>query len=192
MNFNHLITQNNSKLRIGIFTILTLAGTFLPATSYALFCPNNFNQINIGDSIDYVTQQCGAPSTQNTKDKPQEGPQEWSYFIPQTVSSDSLQQQQGTLKTSVTFDANDKAINISVNGIGVGSTTLCNSPIQLGATREQVKAACGKPSFIDKQNGASDALGQPPPPDKITTFVYGSGTTPATLTFENGKLTEKK
>src|SRR3990167_2810502 len=97
-----------------------IAFTFLPYSAFAFFCPNNFSQIEMGNTIEQVTAACGKPTKEVTKDAEPTVPQEWSYYIPQTVSSDSLQQQSGTLKTSVTFDKDGKAINISVNGIGVG------------------------------------------------------------------------
>ena len=181
---------------------LTLIFAFIfPISSYAFFCPTNFNQINVGDSIDQVTTQCGKPTTQETKEQAGEVAQEWSYYISQTVATATTDQAQGTLKTQITFDASGKAVNISVNGIGVGSTTVCGqTTIQLGDTREAIKAACGDPVFIRKQDTTTppsgpqqptNTLGQPQPSTKITTFTYSSNP-PVTLTFENGKLTGKQ
>lgn len=166
-----------------------IASTLLaPSISFAFFCPNNFNQIEIGDSIQTVTKQCGKPDKEETTTVTKEGPQEWSYYIPQTVSTTAMSQEQGTLKTQITFDENNKAINISVNGIGVGSSTICGTPINLGDSRDTVKSACGKPSFINKQQPAT---GQPPDETKITEFTYNSNP-PGKLIFENGKLKEKQ
>lgn len=110
--------------------IIYLIILFTPSSlSYAFFCPTNFNQIDYGNTMDQVSQQCGKPDSQDTKDVTQEGPQEWSYFVPQTVSTTALSPMQGTLKTQITFDASGSAINISVNGIGVGSTTICGNLI---------------------------------------------------------------
>ena len=61
-----------------IFTFICM-----PLSSYAFFCPNNFNQINYGDTIATVQTQCGKPDKQETKNSKPEGPQEWSYFIPE-------------------------------------------------------------------------------------------------------------
>lgn len=178
-----------NKVNIFIFSL------FFPSISAAFFCPTNFNQIYVGDSIDQVRKQCGKPMVEETKEKEAEGPQEWSYFIPQTVvntvTTTSLQPLQGTLKTQISFDKSGKAINISVNGIGVGSTTICaNKTIQLGDTRDTIKNACGEPSFINKQNNpdATGSMGsQPPQVSKITTFTYEK----ATLKFVNGKLVDR-
>ncbi len=164
--------------------MFAIVAIFFPCAAFAFFCPNNFSQINMGDTIDQVTSACGKPDKEETKDVEARMPQEWSYYIPQTVSSDSLQQQSGTLKTTISFDKDGKAINISVNGIGVGSTTICsNQTVQLGSTMEQIKDACGKPSFINKQQPE----GTESKKSKVTTFTYGD----KTLTFTNGVLTER-
>lgn len=171
------------KKRILFFSLLH----FLPITAYAFFCPTNFNQIDYGNSIEEVIQQCGKPDNEKGSLESNDKiiPQEWNYFIYQTVATTNLSPVQGTLKTSITFDENDKAINISVNGIGVGSTTICNQPIQLGDSKETVKAACGEPSFINRQQNANV------PPIVVSRFFYNTNP-PATLIFENGRLKEKQ
>lgn len=172
------------------FAVLAL--TALPSLSFAFFCPTNFSQIEFGMTVDQVTQLCGKPDTQKESTKENENvPQEWSYFIQQTVSMGNNQNAQGTLKTTVTFDESGKAINISANGIGVGATSLCGSSIQLGDTRDKIKSACGDPAFVNKQTAPTNG-NPPPPPTKVVEFNYSSVTPPATLIFENGKLTEKK
>jgi hypothetical protein len=161
--------------------------TFLPYSAFAFFCPNNFSQIEMSNTIDQVTQACGKPDKEETKDAEPTVPQEWSYYIPQTVAADTMEQQSGTLKASISFDKDGKAINISVNGIGVGSTTICgNHQVQLGSTMDQIKSACGKPSFINKQQPETIG-GVEQKKSKITTFTYGK----STLTFTDGILTGK-
>jgi len=162
-----------------IFLLVTLS-----PLSHAFFCPNNFSQIEMGDTIDKVTATCGKPDKEVTKDMEPVVPQEWSYYIPQTVASDTMEQQSGTLKTSVTFDKDGKAINISVNGLGVGSSTICGAPIQLGSTMDQIKAACGEPSFVNKQQPATSSA-PTQPKSKQTQFMYGT----STLIFTDGVLT---
>ena len=173
--------------------ISSLAFFMLPSISFAFFCPTNFNQIDYGMTPDQVIQTCGVPSEQKESKKVNDNiPQEWNYYIPQTVDMGGTSQfAQGTLKTSITFDDKGKAINISVNGIGVGATTICgNTNLQLGASKEDVKNACGKPSFVNKQALSADTT--QPPDSKILEYTYSSATPPVTLIFENGKLTEKK
>ncbi len=163
-----------------------------PCISFAFFCPTNFNQIAFGMTVDQVTQICGKPTSQKEYVKPNDNiPQEWVYFIPQTVGmGGSTPQAQGTLRASISFDDKGNAINISVNGIGVGGTTICGgSNVQLGATRDQIKSACGQPSFINKQS--SDTTGQPQSV-KVIELNYANGNPPTILIFENGKLTDKK
>lgn len=163
----------------------------IPSMSFAFFCPKNFNQIDFGMTMDQVTQSCGKPDDQTETTKVNDNvPQEWSYFIAQTVSmGGSTPNAQGTLKTSVVFDSKGKAINISVNGIGVGQSTICGSNIQLGDSKETIKSACGDPSFIAKQPLDPATA---PPPTKVVQFIYSSATPKAILVFENGKLTDKK
>lgn len=162
----------------------------LPSISYAFFCPTNFTQINFGATIAQVTEACGKPDAQSDSKKSDENvPQEWSYYVPQTVAQPGMQKVQGTLKTQLTFDNQGRAINISVNGLGVGATTICGGKmIRLGDTRETVEAACGEPSFINK--GDSNSAG-PVQETNITTFIYNTNP-PTKLIFENGVLTQKQ
>lgn len=172
---------------------LTILITSIPSLTFAFFCPTNFNQIDFGMTADQVSQICGKPDDTREYLKPNDNiPQEWSYYIPQTVSmGGSLQSAQGTLKTSMSFDDKGKAINISVNGIGVGATTICGgNTVQLGDDKERVKSVCGDPSFINKQTlSANPSI---PQGSKVVEFTYLSSTPHVTLIFENGKLTDKK
>lgn len=162
-----------------------------PSLSFAFFCPTNFNQINYGNTTEEVIQACGKPDKQEDSTKQLDNmPQEWSYFLPQAATSNVLSPNgQTTLKTQITFDANGRVINISVNGIGVGASPLCGRLIQLGDTTETIKAACGDPSFVNKQTTPTDSSA-PPSEIKITTFYYSTTTPPAKLVFENGTLKE--
>lgn len=167
---------------------------YLPCTaSFAFFCPNSFNQIYAGSTMEEVIATCGKPDKQETQEIKSQPPQEWSYFIPQAPTLINGMTSRGNLKTQIVFDASGKAINITINNMSTNNTQICGRMIQLGDTRDTIEAACGKPSFINKQNPEaspgelSNALGNTPPPMQITTFTYGS----TTLTFENGKLKEK-
>lgn len=174
------------------FLLSTLiTSLILPSIGFAFFCPTNFNQIEFGMTIEQVTELCGKPVSQKDLVKPNENiPQEWTYYIPQAVGMSSMQQKQGTLKTSVSFDDKGKAINISVNGIGVGASTICGSNVQLGDSRETIETACGKPNFINKQS--ADVSSDQPKEIKVVEFNYSTANPPAILIFEDGKLTEKK
>lgn len=175
-----------------LFLFMT-ASIFLGSSAFAFLCPGNFNQIDFGMTPEQVEQICGKPDLKKEYVKPNDNiPQEWSYFIPQTVNmGGSSQAAQGTLKTSMAFDDKGKAINISVNGIGVGATTICNNnSIQLGDDKDKVERACGKPSMINKQNAGPNA--GVPESFKMMDYIYSSVTPAVTLVFENGKLSEKK
>jgi hypothetical protein len=172
--------------------LILIATTLFPSLSFAFFCPTNFNQIEFGMSIAEVTLACGAPDSQKEYVKENDNiPQEWSYFLTQTVNmGGSSRHAQGTLKTSFTFDDKGKAVNISVNGIGVGASTICGSSIQLGADKETVRNICGNPAFVNKQTTAANPNLQPD--WKMMEFTYSSATPKVTLVFENGRLAEKK
>lgn len=150
--------------------------------SIAMFCPNNLNQIQIGDSIQQVESQCGKPPSQKTYKKASTAPQEWNYFLKINP------QDQGTIKVTFSF-VNNQAINISANGIGVGATAICGSNVVLGANMQTVEAACGKPVSISQLNNVPGQESTPAP--DISEWKF-DGPTPNTLVFENGVLTERK
>lgn len=163
-----------------------LLSSVMVAKANALLCPTNFNHIEAGDTITTIETKCGKPDKQETKPIPPPTPQEWTYYIPQTVSAGGSNQQQGTLKTTISFDASGKAINISVNGIGVGASTICGSMINLGDDLKSVKAACGKPSAVNQQAPDDSSNVKQ---DEQTTFTYNTKP-PTTLTFKNGVLVD--
>lgn len=180
------------RLNLIAASILSLSCSTL---SYAFFCPNNFKQINYGDTMDTVIKQCGQPDEQKSEEASQPVAQEWNYymnqqqspFIPQNTLGNAPQ---GTMKTTFTFDNTGKLINMSVNGVGVGASTICGPNIQLGDSIDTVKAACGQATMVNKQNPAD--LGNQKPPDKKVTFFYKKTNPRATLTFVNGLLKESK
>jgi hypothetical protein len=126
----------------------------------AMLCPNNFNEINYGDSIDAVKQQCGAADSEKTSETKENLPQEWNYYV-QVSPTD-----QATLKTTVAFNQG-KVTNMSVNGIGVSTTAICGgNNIAVGDSQDSVKAACGKPAFINQGNVNAGM------PTKIVDLIY--------------------
>lgn len=168
----------------------------LPLTSYAFFCPTNFQQINYGYSPEKVLEICGRPDKQESSEIKPEGPQEWNYYKAQpsqnpmatnTAIQTSNTNQGGTIKAQMAFDSQSKLVNINVNGVTAAITTLCGVPIQLGDTREKVKAACGDPSIVHKSDATQNL-----PTKKVIIFRYQSTTPPVTLTFEDGKLAKRE
>lgn len=178
-----------------ITTLWLTALTFtLSSSAFAILCPSNFNEISVGDSLESVKTACGAPASEKTVDSAPNTPQEWNYYV---APSGSLTQgvsasSQATLKTTVAF-ADGKVTNMSVNGVGVSNTAICGSPIQVGDTEDTVKAACGKPQFINRgtgsQAGTADADAKA---SKTTELTYSSGGGTTTLVFVNGVFTERK
>ncbi len=160
---------------------LTTTLTFLCSQTFAMFCPNGFNSMNVGDTVDKVTSSCGMPdSIETTKTAPDQ-PQQWDYFLQPNSSNPT------SLKMTVAFNAQKKVVNISVSGTSVMTTPMCGSgnAFKLGDKAEDVKKACGEPSFISKSNSAGAG-----PEIETTTFIYN--TTPVThLIFQQGKLKER-
>ncbi len=167
--------------------LLLLLGCYTQA--FALFCPNNFNQINIGDSIAQVEAQCGKPEGQKKTTEEPNVPQEWNYYVSPSMHGYGAPGmpggQQASLKMSVAF-MGGKVINITVNGMSLASTTICGGSLSTGDSMESAKKTCGDPVYINKTSKAGDVK-----PVEITTFKYN--TSPAiTLIFENGVLKERK
>ncbi len=166
------------KLRALILAISTI----IASSAWAdMFCPNNFNSISMGDSLESVRKACGKPDSEKKSEVKPFEPQEWVYFI----SSDPGMS--GTLRTTVAFDGNGKVVNMSVNGAGLTQTQICGNTIQFGDTPEAIQAACGKPSYITPMDGSADK----PKAIEMVELDYNS-TPPVTLVFKDGKLIERK
>lgn len=178
--------------------------------AYAIFCPTNFNNINYGDTLDQVLQQCGKPNTQNTYVKNPAVPQEWNYYL-KIHPFDPV-----TTKMTLVFK-DDKVIYINIAGsntansvlcrttrhtdnnsqqmqlacgnpyqsqYNVASTTICGPSIKIGDTPQAVEFACGKPIFVT-QSQTQDTTSE------ITELSY-QGMPTITLIFENGRLKQRK
>lgn len=163
--------------------ILILLSTAFSTAWAQMFCPNGFNTINLGDSLETVQKSCGKPDAQKTyKTQPFQA-QEWVYFIA------SFPDMPGTVKSTIAFDDNGKVVNLSVNGAGLSETQIYDNKtlIQVGDTVEKIEAVCGKPAYINQTS-----TGNPPPKAiEITELRYQAGPT-VTLIFKNGKLTQRK
>jgi hypothetical protein len=151
-----------------------------------MFCPNNFNSINIGDSLDAVIAACGAPDSKKESKKTPFQPQEWTYYIQQPALGAGMV---GTLKTTFAFDASGKMVNMSVNGAGESQSMICDNitTLSLGDTTDKVEKVCGKPVTITQTNTAMGA----PKPTEVTELLY-NGTPSVTLVFEDGILKERR
>jgi hypothetical protein len=174
--------------------ICTLVTIVSSTNSFALLCPGNFNEINVGDKLAQVKSACGAPTSETTSESEANTPQEWNYYVAvnsafyQNVSQGT----QATLKTTVAFN-NGKVTNMSVNGVGVSSTAVCGNNIQVGDTENAVKAACGKPAFINRGTGSQQGTqGGNATPIQVTELTYNVGGVITVLVFENGIFKQRK
>ena len=166
--------------------ILTTGSLILLSTNvFAWVCPNNFNQIVPGDSLEQVEKMCGKPMSQKSSEKEPNVPQEWSYYVSQPTQA-GAQGPAASVKMTIAF-ANDKAVNITAQATSLSSTSLCGPTISVGDNSETVKAACGNPGFIQKQ----EAPGGGPKSLEITEYKYNTAP-PNTLIFENGTLKQRK
>jgi len=174
--------MRNTLLLLSILTVSTSAS--------AMFCPNNFNQINIGDSIAQVEQQCGKPDFQKKLQPEDNGPQEWSFYVhPQMKKYTEIRTNSGaeaSVKMTVAFNEG-KAINITVNSMSLATTTVCGPAVSVGDSAKSVKSACGEPVFIAKNDQPANAQ---KPPESIE-YKYSSSP-PVILIFVGGQLTERK
>jgi hypothetical protein len=98
--------------------ILAALACLVATPALAMLCPNNFNEINLGDPIEKVKEQCGQPDSEKASESKADSPQEWNYYV-QVSPTD-----QATLKTTIAFNKG-KVTNMSVNGIGVSTTAIC-------------------------------------------------------------------
>jgi hypothetical protein len=157
----------------------TAVAALAATPAFAMLCPNNFNEITVGQTMEQIKQQCGPPDSEKSSDSKSDLPQEWNYYV-QVSPTD-----QATLKTTIAFNKG-KVTNMSVNGIGVSTTAICGgNNISVGDTEDSIKTACGKPAFINQGNVNGGT------PTKVTDLTYG-GTQAVVLEFEDGVFTGKK
>jgi hypothetical protein len=58
-----LINKFSSNISIKLF--LTISLFIIPASCFAMLCPNNFNTVDIGYSMDKVIELCGEPDSKS-------------------------------------------------------------------------------------------------------------------------------
>ena len=164
----------------------------LSTSSFAWFCPSNFNQINIGDTIQQVEQQCGKPDgIKKYQAEDNNGPQEWNYFVQPAMNNYAGMRMKSTDNASVKMAIalnGGKVVNVTTNGMSLASTTICGGRrISVGDTADSVKKACGAPQFVNKSSANANA----PKPAEMIQYKYNS-TPPVVLVFENGKLQQRQ
>lgn len=167
-------------------------------TSFAMFCPTNFNEINIGDDIAYVQKQCGKPTSETQQIETSSPPQEWVYFIKQNPNTQMTNRLAGmnpttqmTTRLTIGF-VKDKVVNLTVSGLSVTTASYCaGGNVNVGDSMKSVQTVCGKPEFISKAEDQNGNSGANPATPKITVLTYTNAATTATLRFENGRLKSK-
>lgn len=167
-------------------TMLILA-TIATNNAYAVMCPNNFNTVNIGDSVEQVIAQCGKPEDKKEYKVDVDVPQEWSYYVVVAPPNPA------TVQMTIVF-VNKKVANITVNAMSLVSTNLCGGTpntngvgtVNVGDDMDTVKASCGKPTFTKK----GEASGSDSKID-VTELTY-TGQSPYMMYFENGKFQSRK
>lgn len=192
--------------------LYTLIFLIFPWNAYAIFCPSNFNNIDFGDTIEKVLQQCGEPASQNTYSVDAPTAQQWDYYlkisplartnskmslvfkdnqiINMTVNIDASENNllcQETLQKSLSKEVADVVCNQSTQKTeSISWTTICGPMIRIGDSSDKVKAACGTPDFITKSESDNQK-----PPTQMTEYKYDVPS-PNTLIFENGVLKDRK
>lgn len=152
---------------------------FLSNISFAWLCPNNFNNIALGDTLADVRQKCGTPVTESKSVGEMNVAEEWSYYVKVAPPNPA------TIKMSIVL-VDKKIANITVNATSLVSTGLCGNTIAIGTSMETLKATCGNPIFINKQSPTPQQK-----PTEINELTY-NGPAPNTLVFVNGLLTARK
>jgi hypothetical protein len=158
-------------------------------SSFAFFCPTNFNLIEMGNTKQQIDSICGKPKQVREKEKIPEvaTPQEWSYFVQKHIVLETSHP--GSTKVTMAFDEKGKLMNMTVNGINRSATNFCGGSIlYIGDSRDTVKKACGNPVYVNKPPSATQ---NQPKPIKVTEYQYDT-TPPVTLIFENDVLVEKR
>lgn len=156
---------------------LLAVSSLLMQSAFAMLCPGNFNQMNLGDSKDQVIKSCGKPDSQKTEKSEAGIPQEWSYYIKSAPTDPT------SLKMTVAFTGGVVS-NITTQGTSLASTQLCSgNTVSVGDSMESVKAACGDPPYINK------GLGKP---TETTTFIYNTSPQTILIFDDKGMLKERK
>lgn len=158
---------------------LALPLILMTTTAAAWLCPNNFNNISVGDTLADIQAKCGTPVSEVKMEGEINVPQEWSYYVQVAPPNPA------TIKMSIVLIDN-KIANITVNATSLVSTDLCGSPVSIGMPMETLRTTCGNPIFVNKQ---------PPKPGQKPTQINElkyNGPAPNVLVFENGLLKERK
>jgi hypothetical protein len=194
---------------MGMKRFIILVGTLFSINAHALFCPNSFTVINMGDATESVQAACGAPASERTyaSDATHPTVSEWEYIKPNrydqftskvtflmhdnrvaNITIVNGNEEASKLCQAVQLGTNSSTFQVSCNSLAprnVNSTILCGGTLRVGDSDQVVQFVCGKPiATHDAPGGSTQAM-------TITEYTY-SGSTPMILIFENGHLKEKR
>lgn len=178
--------------------LFLLLSILFSTTTYAIFCPTNFTNIELGDSLQSVISQCGKPSAFNEYKSNGITALQWSFLIRPFDSNKGLkklkvvfvanQVKNITIEDEVDCQLGDPACQTSQNLENVYSTQACGFPIKVGDTQQVVQVACGKPIMqqqvqLDDPSNTSTL--------KMAAALY-EGPPRVLLIFENNVLRERR
>lgn len=182
--------------------LLILLLLIFSSPAFAMFCPDNFRSISLGDSLEFVLAECGNPTTQFRYERPVNSSQSWDYYLkthPFSLANTKLQilfkddkvinlqiTESGSLGNDVCELTNPGNCQKTTNVRNVTTTLLCGAIISVGDTSQKIESACGKPAIVNQLQAAS----QQTPAQELIALKY-DGQNPATLIFENGGLIER-
>lgn len=152
---------------VSIFLLTVTAPAFA-----TIQCPGNTNFVSVGDSINSVMQQCGAPQ-KTIRIKTEVAL--WTY----TLMSFGKKQ----IGFTLLFNGNSVAKISTTEGVTKSAMQCPNGQVQIGSTPRQVVQACGQATSIanlsqqaQKKSGkVVHLIYQPQPYLPETTFIFKNG-----------------
>lgn len=167
-------------------TLFILALALISGQTYAgsFVCPNTYQTIMTGYSLQQVEAACGKPTTIHSKNQIQTKPANYTQWV--YTSSSPLSINQYAPQMLITF-AEDKVTEISVsNQQHIASFPCYNfGKIQVGSSTSQVQTQCGPPTYVNQIQKAFKT----PITVTVLTYNFGSYRPIMIFTFENDKLT---
>lgn len=169
---------------------IPLSGFSYSQTSY--YCANTNSYVNLGDSIDQVTQNCGEP-TQTKMDNSVTSAslpvEQWSYQAPFVVTAGKVQyvsRPNFRIPLIINFSDN-KVVRIYDQENEAKESYFCNPlvPVKIGDTKEDVRNLCSNPTLVENTSQQSK---KKVTPQLIYIYQPNSYDRLVSMYFENFKL----
>ncbi|CAN5309951.1 DUF2845 domain-containing protein [soil metagenome] len=158
------------------------------AASYV--CPNSYQTVTTGDTMEKVKAACGEPTQANTRKEQGMVPNvlvQWVYTSEMPQAGNNRGINPYAPQMLVTFK-DDVVLEISTNSQTLNTMFACynNKRISVGSSKSDVRFACGAPSLVNTLQKAEQVNKQ------ITTWNYNFGSYRPSInfTFEDNKLTQ--